>query len=141
MSKIDGYYTLGLSWRDKFPNLANNRSLALFCFLSLEKEFKNNPEFNTQYQKTSKEYILTHCCMGRYAVLGDIEQMFHQILVENKNDALCFLWRDTFIDAVKYYCMKVHLFGKVYALCRANWNIKKLQQTNLIPLTRFLSKP
>ena len=78
--------------------------------------------------------------MGRYAVLGDIEQMFQQILVENKKDVLCFLWRDTFIDPVKY-CMNVHLFGKVYSLCRANWNIKKLQQTNLIPLTRFLSKP
>ena len=30
---------------------------ALSRFLSLEKKFKYNPEFHTQYQKTIKEYI------------------------------------------------------------------------------------
>ena len=48
---------MGLLWRDEFPNLPNNRSLALSRFLSLEKKFKNNPEFHKQYQKTIKEYI------------------------------------------------------------------------------------
>ena len=61
--------------------------------------------------------------------------------VEIKNDVLCFLWRDNFIDSIKYYCMNVHLFHKVCSSRIANWNIKKLQQTSLIPLNRLLSKP
>ena len=48
---------MGLLWRDEFSNLPNNKSLALSRFLSLEKNFKNNPEFHKQYQKTIKEYI------------------------------------------------------------------------------------
>ena len=55
--KIDGHYSLGLLWRNEVPNLLNNRSLALSRFLSLEKKFKNNLEFEAQYQKTIKEYI------------------------------------------------------------------------------------
>ena len=57
VTKIDGYYSLGLLWRNKVPNLLNNRSLPLSRFLSLEKKFKNNLEFEAQYQKTIKEYI------------------------------------------------------------------------------------
>ena len=57
VTKIDGHYSLGLLWRNEVPNLLNNRSLALSRFLSLEKEFKNNLEFEAQYQKTIKEYI------------------------------------------------------------------------------------
>ena len=30
-------------------------------------------------------WVLARFGMGRYAVIGDIEQMFHQILVENKD--------------------------------------------------------
>ena len=48
---------MGLLWRDEFPNLLKNRSLAPSRFLSLEKKFKNNPEFHKQYQRTIKEYI------------------------------------------------------------------------------------
>ena len=57
VAKVDGHYSLGLLWRDEFPNLTNNRSLALSRFLSLGKKFKNNPEFHKQYQKAIKEYI------------------------------------------------------------------------------------
>ena len=39
VTKIDGHYSLGLLWRDEFPNLPNNRSSALSRFLSLEKKF------------------------------------------------------------------------------------------------------
>ena len=48
---------MGLLLTDEFPNLPNNRSLALSHFLSLEKEFKSNPKFHTQYQKANKKYI------------------------------------------------------------------------------------
>ena len=64
--------------------------------------------------------------MGRYAVMGDIERMFHQILVENKDrDVLHFLWRDNYIDPIEDYRMNVHFFGKVDSPCTVNWTIKK----------------
>ena len=47
----------GTIMENEVPNLLNNRSLALSRFLSLEKKFKNNLEFEAQYQKTIKEYI------------------------------------------------------------------------------------
>ena len=46
--------------------------------------------------------VLTRLRMGRYAVMGDIEQIIHQILVENKDrDVLRFLWRDNYIDLIE----------------------------------------
>ena len=71
--------------------------------------------------------ILTRFRMGCYAVMADIEQMFHQVFVENKDrDVLCFLWRDNYIDPIEDYGMNVHLFGKVDSQCKVNWTIKKL---------------
>ena len=48
---------------------------------------------------------------GEYAVIADIEQMFHQIFVlEKDRDTLCFLWRDTPSGKIDDYSMNVHLF-------------------------------
>ena len=48
--------------------------------------------------------ILIRFRVGRFAVMGDIEQMFHQILVENEHrDALRFLWRNNFNDPIDDY--------------------------------------
>ena len=70
--------------------------------------------------------VLTRFRMRCYAVMGDIEEMFHQILVENKDrDVLCFSWRDNYIDPIEDYRMNVHLFGKVDPPSIANWTIKK----------------
>ena len=61
-----------------------------------------------------------------YAVMGDIEEMFHQILVENKDsDVLRFLWRDNHVDPIEDHCMNVHLFGKVDSPSITNWTVKK----------------
>ena len=74
--------------------------------------------------------------------MGDTEYMFHQILVEHEDcDVLHFLWRDNYLDPIEDYHMNVHLLGKVNSLSIANWTIKKVQWTNLILLTKFLSKP
>ena len=40
-------------------------------------------------------------------------------------DALCFLWRDKYVDPRKDYYMNVHLFDKVDSPCIVNWTIKK----------------
>ena len=71
--------------------------------------------------------VLTRFRMGRYAVMSNIEQMFHQILVENKDrDVLRFLWRDNYIYPIEDYRMNVHLFGKVNSPCIANRTIRKI---------------
>ena len=60
------------------------------------------------------------------AVMGDIDQIFHQVLVQNKNrDVLRSLRRDNYIDSIEDYYMTFHLFGKVDPPCIANWAIKK----------------
>ena len=57
--------------------------------------------------------MLTRFRMKRYAVMGDIEQMFHQILVGNKDrDVLRFLWRDSYIDPIKDYRMNIHFLAR-----------------------------
>ena len=64
--------------------------------------------------------------MGLYLVMGDIDQIFHQILVQNKHhNVLRSLWRDNYIDSIEDYRMTFHLFGKVDPPCIANWAIKK----------------
>ena len=84
--------------------------------------------------------VLTRFRPRRYAVRAILSKCF-KILVENRDrDVFHFLWRDNYIDPIEDYRMNVHLFGKVNSLCIANWTIKKLLQTNLIPLTKFLSK-
>ena len=82
--------------------------------------------------------VFTCFRIRRYAVMDNIEQIFHQILIEN--DVLRFLWRDNYGDPIEDYCINVHLFGRIDFLCIENWTIEKLQQTNLIPLTKYLSK-
>ena len=53
---------------------------------------------------------------GRFAVIADIEKMFHQVRVRLKDtDALRFLWRANPQDDIKDYVMLVHIFGEVYS--------------------------
>ena len=82
--------------------------------------------------------VFTCFRIRRYAVMDNIEQIFHEILIEN--DVLRFLWRDNYGNPIEDYRMNVFSFGKVDFLCIGNWTIKKLQQTNLIPLSKYLSK-
>ena len=64
--------------------------------------------------------------LGKYAVSGDIEQMFHQISVSPKDrDALRFLWRENSNEVVSDYKMIVHLFGKNDSPCVANFALKR----------------
>ena len=64
--------------------------------------------------------------LGKYAVSGDIEQMFHQISVSPKDrDALRFLWKENNNEVVGDYKMNVHLFGKNDSPYVANFALKK----------------
>ena len=50
--------------------------------------------------------VLTCFSMGQYAAMGDIEQIFHQIFVENKDpDISHFLRRDSYVDWIFKFCL------------------------------------
>ena len=69
--------------------------------------------------------------LGKYAVSGDIEQMFHQVSVSPKDrDALRFLWRENSNEVVSDCKMNVHLFGK-----NDSFELKKLEQIRKISYT------
>ena len=64
---------------------------------------------------------------GRIGVIADIEQMFHQVYVSEKDrDSLRFLWRD--LDETKKadeYHMTVHVFGSVDSPCCASYALQR----------------
>ena len=76
---------------------------------SLNKQLLKGPDF-----LNSLVGVLTRFRMEKVAVVGDIEQMFHQVLVDPKDrQYLRFLWwpdGDTSQRAVTHH-MNVHLFG------------------------------
>ena len=64
--------------------------------------------------------------INEFAVMGDIEQMLHQVNVTTTDrDALRFLWRDNVEHPVEDYIMNVHLFWKKDSLCLANEFLNK----------------
>ena len=72
---------------------------------------------------------------GKYAVIADMEQMFHQIFVLERPRRATFFWRDTPSDKIDGNEMNVHLFGKIDSPCCANWSLKKtaLDQKDTYP--------
>ena len=87
---------------------------------------------------------------GKYAVMADIKNMFHQIFVTlNDTDALRFLWRESPDEVVSDYKMLVHILGKVDSSCYANWALTKVPEmvdkllkrvvTNNVYMDDFLS--
>ena len=69
--------------------------------------------------------ILLRFRRDKFAVMMDIEQMYHQIKVkESDQDALLFVWRNTPEEEIDDYKMTVHIFGKIDSPCIANWVIK-----------------
>ena len=57
---------------------------------------------------------------GEFAVVGDIEQMFHQVKVtETERDVLRFVWRESPDQDISDCQMSTHFFGKInsHLLC------------------------
>ena len=54
---VDNHYSVRLLWKENKPTLPYNKSLALSRFHSLEKKFKQHPEFAEKYKSTVKDYI------------------------------------------------------------------------------------
>ena len=62
--------------------------------------------------------VITKFRNRKYAIIGDIEKMLHQVFVDPKDvDSLRFLWRDNPENLLLDCQMNVHLFGKVDPLC------------------------
>ena len=72
------------------------------------------------------------------AVVADIQEMFHQIKVPEKDrDSLRFLWFPSNLDgAPETYCMNVHIFGAKDSPSIANFALQKTAKDN----TRDFSK-
>ena len=88
---------------------------ATYNSTSLHKSLLKGPDLLNSLVR-----VLARFRMGHYAVMGDVEQMFHQILVENKDrDVLSFLWRDSYIGSVEDYHLNIQ-FSKVASPCIAN---------------------
>ena len=71
--------------------------------------------------------ILLRFRCGRIAVMGDIEQICHQVYVfEADRDSLRFLWRD--VDETKNpdeYHITVHVFGSLVSPCCASYALQR----------------
>ena len=71
-------------------------------------------------------------CLGEFVVVGDIEQMFHQVKVrETHRDALRFSWRESSDQNISDFQMTKHLLGKIDSPCCGNYAVKKSKVDNL----------
>lgn len=67
----------------------------------------------------------------RIAIMCDIEKMFHQFRVtERDRDYFRFLWWDDKTEKVKVYRMTVHLFGATSSPGCATFRLRYLAQTH-----------
>ena len=91
----------------------------------------NNISLNENFLKGSDYLsklisILIKFLKEKFAVMGDIKEMYHQIFVSPKyRDALRFVWRKFSTNPIEDYRMSVHIFGKIGSTCIANWVVKK----------------
>ena len=70
--------------------------------------------------------IILRFRINEFAVMGDIEQMFHQVNVPTTDrDALRFLWRDNVEHPIEDYIMNANLFGKKDSPSCGQWALKQ----------------
>ena len=94
---------------------------AKYCGTSLNENLIKGPDL-----LSSLIGIILRFRINEFAVMGDIEQMFHQVNVPTTDrDALRFLWRDNVEHIIEDYIMNVHLFGKKDLPCCSQWTLKQ----------------
>ena len=77
--------------------------------------------------------VLNRFRMGRYAIVADIEEMFHQVRVCPEDaDSLRFIWFDDIhSDEIYIMQMSVHIFGATSSPTCANYALQKTARDNL----------
>ena len=75
--------------------------------------------------------VLTRFREGQFAIMGDIEAMFHQVKVSKEDkDSLRFLWRTNPNLPINKYIMQPHIFGTTDSPCCVNWSLKSTALDN-----------
>ena len=68
---------------------------------------------------------------GQFAIMGDIESMFHQVNVLKEDaDSLRLLWHTKPSLPINEYIMQAHIFYKTESPCCANWALKSAALNN-----------
>ena len=68
---------------------------------------------------------------GQFAIMGDIESMFHQVNVLKEHaDSLRLLWRTKPSLPINEYIMQAHIFYKTESPCCTNWALKSAALNN-----------
>ncbi|XP_052706784.1 uncharacterized protein LOC128182227 [Crassostrea angulata] len=153
ISQENSHYSIGLPFRENSVNLPNNMIQGQQRLESLKKKMLKNPQFRNDYisfmnklfEKGFAEAVPEMqlkrddgrvCLLGvllrfrqeRIAVQGDIEAMFHQVIVPEKDrDCMRFLWwKDGNLDAEpNHYRMRVHIFGATSSPACCNYALQK----------------
>ena len=77
--------------------------------------------------------ILLQFCQGKFCIMVDIEKMFHQVMVKQRDwDALRLIWRSNRGDNFQDIQINVHWLEKVDSSCCCVWALKKLHQITLL---------
>ena len=75
---VDNHYSVELLWKENKPTLPYKKSLALSRFHSLEKNFRQRPEFTEKHKNTVYDYI-----NKSYALTLSPEEVKHCLPVTN----------------------------------------------------------
>lgn len=112
----DGHFEVGLLWKDEKLDAA-----AKYKGISLNDNLLPGPDVLNNLVS-----VLLTFRTNRYAIMTDIENMFHQVKVSRiEQDALRFVWREKTGDNIDDFAMQVHLIDKVDSPCCANYALRQ----------------
>jgi hypothetical protein len=108
------------------PNKPNKLRVVFDCAArfqgtSLNERCYQGPDLNNQLT-----HVLLRFRQHQFAVMGDIESMFHQIRIPvYDRDSLRFLWHDS-SGKIRHFRMTSHLFGGVWCSSSATYALRRL---------------
>ena len=107
-------------------NKSNRVRVVFDASAKINKTCLNDNPLSDIYLLNNLLSVITKFRNGKCAIIGDIEEMFHQVFVDPKDvDSLRFLWSYNPKNPLLDCQMNVHLFGKVDFPCIANWALRK----------------
>ena len=99
---------------------------ATYSGISLNQNLLKGPDF-----LNSLVGVLMRFWEGQFAIMGDINAMFHQVKVlKEDTDSLRFLWCTNPSLPTEEYIMQAHIFGKTDSHCCIDWPLKRAALDN-----------